>query len=192
MITAHKVAKAAFAIFLAAALAGSAGQASGAGKPSAKKRAAVLEAIVACRAITESEARLKCFDDASAKLDEAEAAGQVVVVDREQAKQVRREVFGLQLPSLDIFNLGGGGKAAGAAAADDVDQIADTVRSAGRAGDGKWVFELTGGPVWRQMDDGQLANDPHAGSKVVIKRGALGAFFMKVDGQPAIRVHRDR
>ena len=192
MKTAQKLTTAALAGLLAVALAASAGQATGAGKPSAKKRAAVLEAIVGCRTITDSDARLKCFDEASAKLDEAEAAGQVVVVDREQARQVRREVFGLQLPSLDIFNLGGGGKAAGAAAADDVEQVADTVRSAGRTGDGKWVFELTGGPVWRQMDDGQFAIDPHAGSKVVIKRGALGAFFMKVDGQPAVRVHRDR
>ena len=189
MSTVDKAARAAVIILLTASL-GAAGAASAAGKPSAKKRAAVLEAIVACRALTDSEARLKCFDDASAKLDEAEAAGQVVVVDREQAHEVRREVFGLQLPSLDIFNMGGGGKSG--AAVDDVDHVTDTIKSVGRAQDGKWIFELTGGPVWRQVDDGQFAIDPRPGAKVEIKRGALSAFFMKVNGQPAVRVHRDR
>ena len=161
-------------------------------KPSSAKRAAVLQAIVDCRAMTDTSARLACYDAAAAKLDEAESSGQVMVVDREQAKQVRKEVFGLQLPSLDIFNLGGGKGAERVAKGDEVDRLLATVRQASRAGDGRWTIELDTGAVWRQLEPVDLANDPRSGSKVEIKKGALGSFLMKIDGQPGFKAHRDR
>ncbi len=165
-----------------------------AGKVSEKKRAAVLQAIVDCRAMTDTNERLACYDAAAAKLDEAEASGQVVVVDKEQVRQVRREIFGLQLPSLDVFSLGGGGKGApkAIAQAEDVERISDTVKRAFRQPDGKWTVELEGGAVWRQIDTNPVNNDPHTGSKVEIRKASLGSFFMKLDGQPAVRAHRDR
>ncbi len=114
------------------------------------------------------------------------------MVDREKVREVRKDIFGLQLPSLDIFNLGGGGKAAEAVAkGDDVDKISAVVKQASREAS-RWVIELDTGAVWRQIDDQDLANDPHAGSKAEIRKGAIGSFFMKLDGQPGIRVHRDR
>ena len=176
-------------ILLAGAVA-FAGPALAAGKPSKAQRAAVLQAIVDCRAMTDTTARLSCYDAAAAKLDEAEAAGQVVVVDREQARQVRKEVFGLQLPSLDIFNLGGGKGAA--AKGEDVDRLLATVKQATRQADGKWVLELDTGAVWRQIEDGYYGKDPRPGSKVEIKKGSLGSFMLKVDGQQAFKAHRDR
>ena len=170
-----------------------AGSALAAGKPSKAQRAAVLQAIVDCRPLTDTNARLACYDAAAAKLDEAEAAGQVVVVDREQARQVRKEVFGLQLPSLDIFSRGGGGKGvAEIAKGEDVDRLTATVTQATRQADGKWVIELDTGAVWRQIEDGYYGKDPHPGSKVEIKKGSLGSFLLKIDGQQAFKVHRDR
>ena len=163
-------------------------QATAVTRPSEKQRAAVLQAIVDCRPLTESAARLACFDAAAAKLDEAEASGQIVVVDRDQARQVRREVFGLQLPSLDIFGRAGGKAALG----EDVDRLTATVASFGQQGDGRWVITLDSGAVWRQVDDSRLYQPPRVGSKAEIRRAALGSFFMKIDSQPPIRVHRDR
>jgi hypothetical protein len=159
-------------------------------KISAQKRAAVLQAIVDCRAMTDPNARLACFDSAAAKLDEAEATGQVVVVDKEQAKQVRREVFGLQLPSLDVFSHAAKGPAG--APEEDVNRITETVKQAFRQADGKWTIEFESGAVWRQIDDTVLSNDPQAGSKAEVRKASLGSFFMKVDGGTAFRVHRDR
>ena len=175
-------------VIILLALAG-ATTASAAGKISAQKRAQVLQAVVDCRPMTDANARLACYDAAAAKLDEAEASGQVVVVDKEQARAVRREVFGLQLPSLDIFSHAAKGPGA---AVEEVDRVTETVKSASRQADGRWVIELESAAVWRQIDANDLANDPHSGSKVEIRKAALGSFFMKVDGQPAIRVHRDR
>jgi len=180
-------------VLLAAVAALLAGAAHAAGKsPTKAQRAAVLQAIVDCRAQKDPDARLKCFDAAAAKLDEAEASGQVVVVDREQAKAVRKDIFGLQLPSLDIFNLGGGGKGAAAAAkGEDVDRITATVKQAWRQGD-RWFFELDTGAVWRQVEASELAADPRPGSKVEIRKASLGSFMMKIDGQAGFKAHRER
>jgi hypothetical protein len=179
---------AAAALALAAGWGLHGGPATAAG-PGAKQRAAVLQAIVDCRAMTDEHARLACYDAAAARLDEAEAKGQVVVVDREQAREVRKEVFGLQLPSLDIFHPAG----RDGAAEEDFDRIDAVVKSASQAGPGgRWVFELDNGAVWRQIDNYGLNREPRPGSKVEIRKAALGSFKMKVDGQPAIRVHRDR
>ncbi len=164
--------------------------AAGAAKPSDKKRAAVLQAIVDCRPMTDTTARLACYDAAAAKLDEAEAAGQVVVVDKERAREVRKDIFGLQLPSLDIFNRGGGGKLL--SAAEDVDRLTETIRKASQQADGKWVFELQNGAVWRQIDNSEVLPDPRPGLRVEIRKGAIGSFFMKVEGKSAFKVHRDR
>jgi hypothetical protein len=45
--------------------------------------------------------------------------------------------------------------------------------------------------VWRQTDDTELLKSPHAGSTGEIRKGVLGSFFMKIDGQSAMRAHRD-
>ena len=177
-----------WAIGLAAASALASGAGFAADKP-APARASELQAVVACRAITDSAARLACYDDAAAKLDEAEASGQVVVVDREQIQKVRKESFGLQLPSLSIFSAPP--KKGQAPIDSNVDQLEAGVTKVWRLPDGKWAIELDTGALWRQVDNSEFANDPHPGSKVVIKTGVLGAFFMKVDGQPAIRVRRE-
>ncbi len=153
-------------------------------------RAPELQAVVDCRAITDRDARLTCYDAAADKLDRAEASGQVVVVDKEQVRKVRKDVFGLQLPSLDIFSAVGRKGAAGAV--EDVSRLQAVVKTAWRIEQGRWALELDTGAVWRQTDDFQLALDPHPGSKVDIRKGALGSYFMKVDGQPAFKAHRDR
>jgi hypothetical protein len=157
----------------------------------ARPRASDLQAVLDCRAVKDSDKRLACFDAAAAKLDEAEASGKVVIVDRAQATQVRKEIFGLKLPSLDVFGPIVGGKTS-AVRGVDVDRIADTVAKAWPGASGRWTVELASGAVWRQIDDEQLDSAPHAGSKAEIRRAALGSFFMKIDGQRSIRATRDR
>ena len=157
--------------------------------PSVPTRAPELQAIVDCRALADRDARLNCYDSAADKLDKAEASGQVVVVDKEQVRKVRKDVFGLQLPSLDIFSAVA---RKGPGAVEDIDQLQAVVKSASRIEQGRWVLELETGAVWRQTDDFGLARDPHPGSKIEIRKGALGSFYIKVDGQPSFKAHRDR
>ena len=60
--------------------------------PAAKAvgRAAELQKLIDCRKIADNTQRLACFDAAAASFDQAEAKGDIVVVDREQARKVRR------------------------------------------------------------------------------------------------------
>jgi hypothetical protein len=174
----------------AAVLAGHAAAAS-VDKVSKELRSAVLQGIVDCRAMTDADARLKCYDAAAARLDAAEASGQVVVVDREQLRQARKEAFGLTLPSLDALARGSG-KLAKAAMGEDADRITASVKQVSRRDDGRWVIVLETGAVWRQVDDESVEHPPHPQSTAEIRKAALGSYFMKLDGQRSIRVMRDR
>jgi len=146
-------------------------------------RAAVLQSVADCRKITEDAGRLACFDKAVAALDQAESKGQVVVIDREQVKVVRRQAFGLTLPAFTLFDRG--------PKEDQVDRVtielADAYRSAG-----KWIFVSTDNVVWAQADDETIGDEPHKGSKVAIRKASLGSYFCNVDGQRAVRCLRQR
>ena len=166
-------------ILSAAALASPAGAAPAppAGRPPA------LQAVVDCRQVADDAKRLACYDAAVAGMTKAEESGDLVAIDREQRRAVRRQAFGFALPSLDLLERG--------SKPDRLDHVAETVAAAWRSGDGKWVMRMEDGEVWRQTDDYELSRDPHAGSKIVIKNAMLGSFMANIDGQPLVRVHRD-
>jgi hypothetical protein len=144
-------------------------------------RAQVLERLVECRKITEAAQRLSCYDAAAAALDQAEAKGDIVVVDRAQARKVRRQAFGFHVPSITLFERG--------ETEEEISTITGTIDRAGMNGGGKWVFTLKDGGVWVQIDSNSLMLDPRPGQTVKIRRATLGSYLLTVNGQ-AIRVHR--
>jgi hypothetical protein len=147
-------------------------------------RAAVLEAVTACRKVGDDAQRLACFDKAVGRLESAEAAGEVAVVDREQMQQAKRSAFGFNIQMPNVFSRG-------AAKDEAVDSLSARIKSAGRTREGKLTVTLEDGAVWRQIGQEELNRQPQPGMAVEIKKASLGSYFMKVDGQPAIRVHRD-
>ena len=151
--------------------------------PDAQPKA--LTDVLACRAITDSAARLSCFDASAAALDTATAKRDVVVVDREQVGNARRSLFGFTLPSLRIFGGDDDSKAP------DNRELDTTVQSARQNGDGRWVVVIAEGAVWRQIDDTVIGRAPKPGTKVVIRKAALTSYMMRFEGQPGFRVHRD-
>jgi hypothetical protein len=151
--------------------------------PPTASRAEVLKGLSACRAIGDATARLECYDRAAAAVDRAEASGDVVVIDRAQARAARRQVFGFNLSALSILDR--------TAPKDEVNTLSSTAAGAYRNGDGKWVIILDDGAHWRQIDDADLSRSPHAGSVIRIRHASLGSFVMNIDGQPYIHVHRD-
>jgi hypothetical protein len=149
----------------------------------APKRPAALQAVVDCRKIEDGAQRLACYDAAVAGMTKAEATGDLVAVDREQRREVRRQSFGFALPSLAIFDRG--------EKPEELDKLDTTLASASHNADGRWVFRMQDGAVWRQIDDEDLPNPPHAGDPVVIRKGVLGSFILDVAGQRGMKVHRD-
>ena len=146
-------------------------------------RAQAFQAVLDCKKVADPAARLACYDAATARMGEAETKGDIVVIDRAQASAAHREAFGLHVPSLDFV--------AKALAPGEMDRVSGVVQSARADASGRWTFALEDGAIWR-MIDGDLLRPPHAGSKVSIRRAALGSFMMNVDGQPGVRVHRDQ
>lgn len=150
---------------------------------SAKPRASQLQAVVDCRRISDGAQRLACYDAAAARLDAAEASGDVVVVDKAQIREARRETFGFSFKMPSFMSAG--------ATAEEMESLDGVVKSARIGPDDKWVITLETGAVWRQIDSERVRRAPKPGSKVLIKTAALGSFRMNIDGQTAIRVRRE-
>jgi len=143
---------------------------------------AQVTALLNCRTITDSAARLACFDKSAAAIGEAVAKRDLVVFDRESVKKTKRGLFGFSIPNLGIFG-------------DDDDvveikQIEGTITSTAFNADGGYIFRLADGSRWSQMDSKPFAIAPRSGDKVVVRKGALGSYFLTVAGLPGVKVKR--
>jgi hypothetical protein len=69
-----------------------------------------LDAIYACKSITESAERLACFDKAVGFFEAAAQKGEVVTVSKSAFQKVERDAFGFNIPSLPSLGKLFGGK----------------------------------------------------------------------------------
>ena len=146
----------------------------------------LFQNLLKCRGLPDGAQRLACYDEATGALDTANRTGAVVVVDRQQIQEAKRDVFGFNMPSFGkLFDRGGRTDAA-------LEEVQLTVANAAHGPDGKWVLVMENGQVWRQIDTEILDKDPHKGSTVRIRHGAIGSYVMNVDGQPRFKAHRDQ
>jgi len=151
--------------------------------PRKAARPAQLQALIACRAISDAAARLSCFDRQVAAIDDAEARSDLVIVDRQQIRSTRRSLFGLTLPRIALLESGG---------QDTLPQeVEGKIRSVSGTPDGKWVFQLEDA-VWRTTEVNAFQADPKAGEDVKIRRGPLGSYKLSVEGRSALRAVRVR
>jgi len=141
-----------------------------------------VNALLACRSITDSAERLACYDKSAASISEAVAKKDIVVYDRESVRKTKRGLFGFSIPNLGIFG-------------DDDDEVAvkqidgEIVSTAFNA-DGGYIFRLADGSRWSQLDSKPIAFAPQSGEKVVVKKGTLGSYFLSVGKQPGVKVKR--
>ena len=153
-----------------------------AAKP-AKTPKAVAD-VLACRAETTEEARLRCYDAAVAALDAAHGSGSLVTIDKEEVKKARRGLFGFSLP--DIPFLGG----------DDDDEepqareLTAKLKSARVVGYHRWLMDIEGAGTWQTIETHPNDDPPKAGAEVVIRKGPLGNYMMSVGKKRGIRVKR--
>jgi hypothetical protein len=145
---------------------------------------AAVQAAIDCRKLTDDAARLACYDKAVDVMNQALTKGQVVAVDHAQVQEVRRQAFGFTLPSLGILDRTG--------KPEEVNEVVLTVEGVQRTPDGKWILQLEGGQIWRQIDTADFSRDPKPGSKATIKKALLGSYMMMIGGHSPVRVHRDQ
>ena len=145
----------------------------------------VFTNLTRCRAIAEDAARLACFDKAAEALETATQKREVMMIDRQQAEENKRTLFGFTLPNVSKM-FGGSGEEE-----EELKRIEDEIASARQDGDSRWILRMKSGSTWRQIDGNTLAIAPRTGTKVVINRAALGSYMMRVGGQPGIRARRE-
>lgn len=128
-----------------------------------------LSDLHACAEIADEAQRLQCYDAAESRLRQAEIAGQVVAVDREQARELERDSFGFHLPSLSrlLPNLDGGDR--------EIDNVEMTVASVRADPHGYYSFTMENGQVWVQVEP-RNARNVRAGDTVTIQLAAVGSF----------------
>lgn len=143
---------------------------------------AVLKALFDCRAVAADADRLACYDAAVGQVNKAEKTGEMIIVDRQQARAARRQAFGLDLSALAILDR--------SEEKTEVDRVTGEVASARQSADGRWTVVLADGAVWKQVDDQQISKDPKKGSKAEIRKASMGSYFMNLDGQRAVRARR--
>lgn len=142
---------------------------------------ASVQSLLSCRSIADSQQRLACYDKAAQGFAEAVTKREVVVIDKARANEARRSLFGFSIPNFGAL-LGGGG--------DEVNQIQSTVQGAVENGDGSFTITLADGSTWMQTDSTPVALAPRRGDKVVVKRGTLGSYFLRLGSQPGFKARR--
>ena len=149
---------------------------------------AVLQALGDCRAIADGAVRLACYDKAAAGIADATAKKDIVVLDREEVRATRKGLFGFSLPKLNFF--GNEKEAKDDTGREEIVEIDVVVKSARSFSYQLWRMTMEDGATWVTTEASTLIT-PRAGSKVHIKRAALGSYFIKVDGSRAVKGRRE-
>lgn len=144
---------------------------------------AALKGLADCAAQADAAGKAACYDTAYQALNQQVRSGELSIIRRKEAQEAQRGAFGLNLPSLSLFD-----RAAGAEG--PLDRVTDELARAHQDGAGKWVFELKSGATWRQIDGGVISPRPRAGAAVEIRRAALGSYFLKVGEARGVRAKR--
>lgn len=170
----------------AIALAGTAAQAlaqDGPGPRGNTEREDVLAQLKTCQSIEDDSQRLACFDAQVAGLVAANEAGDVRLVDREDVRRTRRQLFGFSVPDVGILQ--GDGKDAEAG-----DTLTTTITSVRYGPRRRIEFTTSEGARWRISRAPRRLRTIEAGDSVEFKKASLGTFFIRIDGQMGVKGKR--
>ncbi|MGH8326800.1 MAG: hypothetical protein ACRET2_08575 [Steroidobacteraceae bacterium] len=137
-------------------------------------------ALLACRSIAASAARLACFDRGSSAL----AAQRIPAGPHTELNP--RETFGLA--PLQVAARA----EAAAHAPKPLDSLTTRISSVARAADGREVFTLDNHQVWVQLQaDGDWL-DASTGEEVKLSRGWLDSYWLRLPSRRGFKVTRVR
>lgn len=144
-----------------------------------------VQGLAACRAITADAERLACYDRETATLLSSVESGKVRVVDKEGVREVRRSLFGFDLPRVGLF-----GSSRKDSADERVDRIETTVAALRMTEGGKLWFRLADGAQWQTNDALGTARMPRVGDTVALEEAALGSYWVRFGKNRAMKAHR--
>ncbi len=144
----------------------------------------LVAAIDHCRQITDPTQRLACYDSAAGALVQATSTGAVAIVDQNEVRKVRHSLFGFSLPKIPFFS--------GDTTAGEVqDKLDSTITQVRQLSNGYYRIVIAdNNATWETSDDSVSFDPPHVGQKITIVRGALGNYFLRINGQNGVRGRR--
>lgn len=137
--------------------------------------------LVACRTIAEASARLDCYDKATAEIERARTAKELVLMDKAGIRKTKRSLFGFSLPNLPFFGDKDGDKE------EDV-ELKTSFASLRALGNGIWQFTIPEGGTWQTTE--ALNAYPKPGQEITLKKGVAGGYWLRVGKSVACRVKR--
>ncbi len=152
-----------------------------------------LEGLLACRAVSDSQQRLDCFDRAAASLGggappsiHTPAAAAPMPAARAAPTSVSdpKQSFGLSDTTIAQQEVAAGTRPA------PLEHIEAHVKALARAADGRLVFTLDNDQTWVQLrpeGDDLLAK---VGDAVTVSRGALGSYWLALSSRRGCKVRR--
>ncbi len=138
-----------------------------------------VQDVVDCQAITDSAARLACYDAKVPVMAAGIEKRDLVVADRAMVREAERDLFGISVPRIKLFGAGG---------QEELKEIESTIASIRMASDGMPIFTLADNSRWKQIEGRNVF--PKPGDKIRVKRMPMGGFMANVNGQTGVRVVR--
>lgn len=138
-----------------------------------------LDGLRSCAAIADAAGRLACYDREAAGLAVAAERGEVRLVERREIERTRRGLFGFNLPKLGIFD-----------GEDAPDTLETTITGVRATAADAWAIQVAEGGVWQITNAPQRLRAPRVGDPVVIRKAALGSFFIRIGGQLGVKGRR--
>lgn len=174
-------------VFCATALTPLAAPALAQSRPQQEETAAstpqILDGLKSCRRLTDDSERLACFDARVAELVAASEAGDVRLVDREDVRRTRRQLFGLSVPEVGILE----GDEKDREATDTLTTTITSVRYRPRR---RAEFTTAEGARWEIFKVPRRLADIEPGDAVEFKKASLGTVFIRINGQMGVKGKR--
>ena len=143
---------------------------------------AQYRALVACRSQTDEAARLRCYDQAVAALEQAASRGDILLTGREEVRAARRSLFGFAVPRF----LRGRDEAE----EPEITELETTIVSARETGFQEFILVLAEGGRWQTTEASRGARTPRPGTAVRLRRSPVGGYFVKLPGVQWLRARR--
>lgn len=142
-----------------------------------------LSSIYACAELLDDTQRLACFDTHVPALRVKEQKKEIVAVDAESVKAIKREAFGFSLPSLPKLGIG---IWSGEKQEKSKDILVTAVKSIRRANN-RYIIHLDNGQIWRQVN-GDLKYVPKGKLEATIKPASLNTYYLSLsNGKDRVR-----
>jgi hypothetical protein len=147
----------------------------------AQESPAAIRGLAACRAIADDAQRLACFDREAASLVTSVEKKETVLLDKQEVRKTKRSLFGFTLPRLPFFDDGKADEKEEA----EFQQIETPIKSVQATGYGRFRFTIDDGAVWQTTEG--INAFPKPGQKVIIKKGLMGSYFIRFEGNRAVK-----